>query len=79
MRKEQKYTRSLILEYIAEYTKHNQFPPTVREITEGVGFGSTSTTHHHMQRLIKEGLLVRQDNRARAIVLAEDLRQSEEA
>ena len=71
--------RYLILDYIIEFTRANRFPPTVREITDGVGLGSTATTYRHLQNLVKERLLIRKDNRARAMVPAgEEWQQQEE-
>ena len=67
-----------ILDYIIEFTKANRFPPTVREITDGVGLGSTATTYRHLQNLVKERLLIRQDNRARAMVPTGDQWQEQE-
>ncbi len=51
-----------ILRYIADYTIEHGWPPTVREIGAAFGWKSSSTTHHHLTQLVKEGRLYRGPN-----------------
>lgn len=46
-----------VLEFIQDYYRQRSFPPSVREICQGVGLKSTSTVHGHLQRLEKKGLI----------------------
>jgi len=45
----------------------NGYPPTIREICEGVGIGSTSTVHKYINQLIEEGYLEKDGNHNRAL------------
>jgi SOS-response transcriptional repressor LexA len=58
-----------ILKYIKEYQCHHGFPPGVREIMEGSGFVSTSTTQRALMRLTDRGYITRQPMISRSIVL----------
>ena len=60
-----------ILDFIRDYP--HQYPPTVREIGEGVGLKSSSTVHSHLSSLVKKGLIERKPNCPRCIVLTENL------
>lgn len=46
-----------VLDFIAESIKQNGYPPTVREITLGVGLKSSSTVAGHLVRLREKGLV----------------------
>ncbi|MCG4288361.1 repressor LexA, partial [Lactobacillaceae bacterium KNUT 0156] len=46
-----------ILRFVYEKQLEKGYPPTVREIGEGVGLSSSSTVHGHLNRLQKKGLL----------------------
>ncbi len=46
-----------ILSFIREYIEKSGFSPTYREISKGVGLSSTSTIHHYIRKLKKEGRL----------------------
>jgi len=58
-----------IIEFIAETVRQRGYPPSVREIAEGVGLASTSAVHHHLVALEREGLLERGATHSRAIRL----------
>ena len=45
------------------------YPPSVREIGEAVGLTSSSTVHAHLQVLQREGFLMRDPTKPRAIVV----------
>ncbi|MGE4548027.1 MAG: transcriptional repressor LexA [Intestinibacillus sp.] len=58
-----------ILEYIAEFTAQNGYPPSVREIGAEVGLRSPSTVHAHLKTLRDLGYLDKGDNKTRALSL----------
>lgn len=43
-----KTTKQKILEFIVSYIQEHSYPPTVREIGEGVGLNSTSSVQEHL-------------------------------
>jgi len=53
-------TRMKILQFIEDYTRQHHYCPSVREITKAVGLKSPSTTHGHIQRMKRDGLLASQ-------------------
>jgi repressor LexA len=59
-----------IYEYIAEYIAQHSYPPSVREICDGVGLRSPSTVHFHLQNMEEKGFLAK-DGKARALTLAQ--------
>ena len=60
-----------ILEMIRATVDERGYPPSVREIGEGVGLTSTSSVSHQLQALVRLGFLRRDPNRPRALVVAE--------
>ncbi len=48
-----------VLHTILDYTKDHGYPPTVRELCELTNLKSTSTMHGHLQRLERDGYIVR--------------------
>lgn len=56
-----------ILEYIRSHQEEKGYPPTVREIGDAVGLASSSTTHGHLARLERRGLIRRDPSRPRTI------------
>ncbi len=57
---------------IYEYIRHcidDGYPPTVREICQQLGIGSTSTVHKYINILVEEGYLEKSGNRNRALRL----------
>jgi repressor LexA len=56
-------TRNRILDYIVGYMMDNQYPPTLREICDGVGLKSTSTVAHHLEKMKDQGLVDINDDR----------------
>ncbi len=69
--------QQLILDFITEYTKENGYPPTIREICDGVGLKSPSTVHGHIERLRKAGKLDKADSKTRAIKVQDSARFGE--
>lgn len=58
-----------VLKFIHTCVDQKGYPPTVREIGEGVSLSSTSTVHGHLSRLEKKGLIQRDPTKPRAIEL----------
>jgi repressor LexA len=56
-----------VLRYIIEYHQSNGMPPTVREITEGLGYKSPNNTRQHLRLIEQKGYLRLMSNRARGI------------
>lgn len=56
-----------ILDCIYEEVNTKGYPPTVREICEAVDLSSTSTVHGHLEKLEKNGYIVRDSSKPRAI------------
>ena len=54
--------RQKILEFVSEFSRDNGYPPTVREICEGVGLRSPSTVHAHL-KILQEGGYLEKDGR----------------
>lgn len=44
-------SKEKILEFIVKYISDNGYPPTVREIGNGVGLKSTASVHNHLQTM----------------------------
>lgn len=61
-----------ILRYIYETVEKRGFPPTVREICQGVQLSSTSTVHGHLSRLERKGLIVKDATKPRALEITEE-------
>ena len=62
--------RRQILEFIALQIRERGYPPSVREIGEAVGLTSSSTVHSHLQVLQREGYLMRDPTKPRAITVS---------
>lgn len=65
-------TKFRVLEFIKFYISQNAYPPTRREICEGVGLKSLSTVNFHLVSLEREGVIEVKDHTARAITIAEN-------
>src|SRR5205814_1148467 len=61
-----------IFEFIKRHTSEKGYPPTVRDIGQGVGLTSSSTVHAHLSNLERAGVLRRDPTKPRAMeVIAE--------
>ena len=58
-----------ILDFIAEFVAERGFPPTVREIGEGLGLSSPGTVHAYLTNLVDAGYIERVPGSPRAIRL----------
>lgn len=56
-----------IMQYVLTYSAEHGYAPTVRDITEAVGFESTATTQSYINQLIAEGRLERDERRSRTL------------
>lgn len=59
-----------VLEVIRQAVNERGYPPSVREIGDAVGLASPSSVSHQLSTLEKMGLLKRDPNRPRALVVA---------
>lgn len=50
-------TRKRIYDFVVDYIQEHGYPPTVREIADGVYLISTSSVHMQLLRLFEEGVL----------------------
>ena len=62
-------TRELLLRSIESYLAAHGYGPTVRELCEDTGLGSTATVHYHLRRLAQEGRILMDPGKKRAISL----------
>ncbi len=63
--------QSVIYRYILNQQQNNGFPPTVREICDGVGLKSPSSVHRYLKQLTDQGLLIGDPNKKRAYAVAQ--------
>src|SRR5574344_401284 len=61
-----------ILEYIKNEIINRGYPPTVRDICNAVNLKSTSSVHSHLATLEREGYIVRDKTKPRAIEIVDD-------
>jgi repressor LexA len=64
-----KENRERIHRFIVAWTEKNHYPPSIREIAQGVGIASTKAVKSHIDGLVNAGLLRRRPRRARALEL----------
>ena len=50
-------TQERIYNFVVDYILAHQYPPSIREIGAGVGLKSTSSVHHHLQKMFETGIL----------------------
>lgn len=58
-----------ILIYIKKFIANNNYPPSVRDICNGVNLKSSSTVHNHINNLIKKKYLKRCNNGSHSLEL----------
>lgn len=61
-----------ILEYIKNEIINRGYPPTVRDICNAVNLKSTSSVHSHLATLEREGYILRDKTKPRAIEIVDD-------
>ncbi len=60
-----------ILTFLRQFAKENGYSPSVREICAAVGLKSTASVHYHLNELKRLGLIDMDENKNRAISLAD--------
>lgn len=50
-------TRKRIYDFVVDYIQEHGYPPTVREIGDGVYLASTSSVHGHILQMLENGTL----------------------
>lgn len=50
-------TRKRIYDFVVDYIQEHGYPPTVREIADGVYLASTSSVHSHLLQMLESGTL----------------------
>lgn len=63
-----------IFDFIKNYINENGYPPSVRDIGEGLELSSPATVHAHINNLVKLGYLNKGDLKKRAISINEKYR-----
>ena len=58
-----------VLEYIAEYSARQGYPPSVRDIGDYIGLASPSTVFSHLSSLEKKGFIRKQKDTSRALII----------
>ncbi len=66
-----------VLEYIKNSLLQKGYPPTVREIGQGIGLKSPATVHGHLRALAEKGYIRRDACKQRALELTEKAVQPE--
>jgi repressor LexA len=61
-----------IVDFLRRYREHRGISPTQREICEEFGYSSFGTLQKHIKLLMEKGVLVRDWNKRRSLVLAEE-------
>lgn len=61
-----------ILDYIKTEIINRGYPPTVRDICNAVNLKSTSSVHSHLATLEREGYIIRDKTKPRAIEIVDD-------
>ena len=62
-----------IYQFIRSETERRGYPPTVREICDGVGLSSPASVHRYLRILTDEGLLSVDTNKKRAYTVSDPL------
>ena len=60
-----------ILNYMKEEIRTKGYPPTVREICTAIGIKSTSTAHKDIENLVRQGYLVKDPSKPRALMVVD--------
>lgn len=60
-----------VLDFVKTFIVSNHYPPTVREIADALGIGSTNTVAHYLTMLQEYGLIQREPGIARGLTILE--------
>lgn len=58
-----------VLRYLRIFTEEKGYPPSVREICQGIGLKSPSSVHAHLKALENAGYIQRDANKTRAMII----------
>ncbi len=61
-----------ILDFIRDFSRKTQYPPTIREIAKSVGISSTNAVNYNLNVLEKQGLIARDKTVSRGIKLVNE-------
>ncbi len=61
-----------VLDFLKEWMSSNSYPPTVREIADGLNLSSPSTVQAHLTQLEHKGYIRRGGSKSRSLELVED-------
>lgn len=64
--------QEIVLNFIKQMVTEKGYPPSVREICQGVGVKSTSTVHGYLEKLEKAGYIRKDPTKPRAIEILDD-------
>ena len=67
MQKKTNDNQQKILDFVNSQVEEKGYPPSVREICSAVGFKSTSTVHGYIEKLEKNGLILKDPTKPRAL------------
>lgn len=67
MKKKPSERQQEILDFINKQIEEKGYPPSVREICDGIGLRSTSTVHCYLTNLEKEGAIIKDPTKPRAL------------
>ncbi|MCX8130667.1 MAG: transcriptional repressor LexA [Clostridia bacterium] len=67
MQKKLNEKQQRILDFVNKQVEEKGYPPSVREICSAVGFKSTSTVHGYLERLEKDGMILKDPTKPRAL------------
>ena len=56
-----------VLNFIKKYIAMHGYPPSIREICEGLGLSSPATVHAHLKNLESAGVIKTSNNKFRTI------------
>jgi SOS-response transcriptional repressor LexA len=56
-----------IFRFIVSYEEENGYTPVIREIRDGCDISSTSVVAYHLNKLVANGAITKEENRARTI------------
>lgn len=63
---------AMVFDFIKDFFTHKNYPPTVREICEGLKIPSTSTVYYYLESLENIGYIRKNGGKMRAIEIVED-------
>lgn len=71
-------TTQKVYKYISEYTEHNGYAPSFREIAESLGIKSPSTIFYHINKLIECGKIKKDSFKNRTLQVSDRSRKLKE-